>query len=231
MKVVIGPYKNWIGPYQIAEALCFWVKKTPDEYGIARKPAWVHHFGRWLSEDKHGEDSWLTKVCQWIESHRHRQVYVRVDKYDTWSMDHTLALITLPMLKQLKATKHGSPMVEDDDVPYGQGLRSYETDKLPKNEYDPDENWERRWNWVLDEMIFAFQCKLDDSWQDEFRSGEHDLQSIPCEWDDAGKPTLYKMIHGPLDTYVCDYEAMKVVEQRIQRGFELFGKYYQNLWD
>ena len=32
MKVHIGPYKNWIGPYQLADALCFWVKEVEDEY-------------------------------------------------------------------------------------------------------------------------------------------------------------------------------------------------------
>ena len=47
MKIYIGPYKSWIGPYQIAEALCFWVKRVPDEHGIKRKPDWVHDFGQW----------------------------------------------------------------------------------------------------------------------------------------------------------------------------------------
>jgi hypothetical protein len=28
--------------------------------------------------------------------------YVKIDRYDTWSMDHTLADIILPMLKQLQ---------------------------------------------------------------------------------------------------------------------------------
>ncbi len=48
MKVVIGPYTTWIGPYQIAEKLCFWAKPVPDEIGMKRKPDWVHDFGTWL---------------------------------------------------------------------------------------------------------------------------------------------------------------------------------------
>ena len=36
-------------------------------------------------------------------------VDVRIDKQDTWSMDYTLAHVILPMLIQLKETKHGSP--------------------------------------------------------------------------------------------------------------------------
>jgi len=45
MKVYIGPYKNWFGPYQLAEKLCFWVKPVTDKYGIKSKPDWVHNFG------------------------------------------------------------------------------------------------------------------------------------------------------------------------------------------
>jgi len=32
MKVYIGPYKDWFGPYQLAEKLMFWVPKEKDEY-------------------------------------------------------------------------------------------------------------------------------------------------------------------------------------------------------
>jgi hypothetical protein len=39
------------------------------------------------------------------------------------------------------------------------------------------------------------------------------------------------MDRGPKDTYKCDYDGMKMVEERIQNGFRLFGRYYQNLWD
>jgi hypothetical protein len=42
---------------------------------------------------------------------------IKIDKWDTWSMDHTLSPIILPMLKQLKEVKHGAPNVEDEDVP------------------------------------------------------------------------------------------------------------------
>jgi hypothetical protein len=80
-------------------------------------------------------------------------------------------------------------------------------------------------------MIFAFECKVDDSWQDEFRSGEFDYKTVACAWDDAGKATMYKWEDGPNHTYKCDYEGMKKVEKRIQNGFALFGRYYQNLWD
>ena len=78
---------NWIGPYQIADMLCFCVKDVKDEYGITDKPHWVHEFGTWLAEDKHGNDSWLTKLCEWVQARRKRTEWVHIDYYDIWSID------------------------------------------------------------------------------------------------------------------------------------------------
>lgn len=227
MKVKIGPHLNWVGPYQIADALCWWAKPVVDEHGFKSKPHWVHDFGTWLSGGEHGEST-LLKVCQWIHDKRKRRVHVHIDNYDTWGMDHTLAYIVLPMLKQLKASKHGAPFVDDADVP--ENIRS--TNAPPKEfEYDTDANHFLRWDYALDEMIFAFSCKLDDSWQEKYRTGTIDFKTEPCAWDEAGKPTLHRMVSGPNDTYQCDYDGMKVEQARISNGFRLFGKYYENLWD
>ena len=227
MRVKIGKYTTWWGPYQIADALCWWAKPVVDEHGFKSKPNWVHDFGTWLSGGEKGE-SLLLKLCQWIESKKHRQVYVKIDKYDTWGMDHTLAHIVLPMLRQLQATKHGSPNTDDSDVP--QELSSANA-PAKENEYDTDANHFLRWDWILGEMIFSFQCKLDDSWQEKYRNGTIDMKFEPCAWDETGKPTMHEMKSGPNDTYVCDYDAMAVEQARITNGFRLFGKYYENLWD
>ena len=228
MKVVIGPYTTWIGPYQIADLLCFWVKKLPDEYGMKAKPDWVHNFGTWLASNKDGTDSKLNKFCNWVESKRHRQIYVRIDKWDTWGMDHTLAQIILPMLLQLKASKHGAPNTEDVDVP----KHLWSTNAEPKeNEYDTDSNHFKRWDYILDEMIFAFESKKDGTWQDKYSTGVPDWTSEPCEWHESGKPKMFKMGNGPNHTYKCDYDGMAVEQKRITKGFKLFGKYYENLWD
>ena len=189
MKVYIGPYRNWIGPYQIAEKLLFWMKKDDDR---------VWKFGEWLG------NTWVGKFCDWIDSNKNRKTEIRIDKYDTWNMDHTLALIVLPMLKQLKATKHGSPLVDDEDVP--ENLRS--TAAGPKeNEWDTDSNHFKRWDWVMDEMIYAFEMEIDEDW---------DLRIYEKHGKDWPPEALAER---------------KVIQDRIQNGFRLFGKYYQGLWD
>jgi hypothetical protein len=175
----------------------------------------------------------VSQAIQWVLDRVHPEIKViKIDKYDTWSMDHTLSPIILPMLKQLKEVKHGSPFVDDEDVP--EHLRS--TAAPPKeNEWDTDENHFKRWDWAMSEMIFAFECKVDDSWEDQFRSGEHDIVWKPVDAAGnevpKGEHKYYQMDKGPKDTYQCDYDAMRVVEARIQNGFRLFGKYYQALWD
>lgn len=197
MKVYIGPYCNWIGPYQIAEKILFWMDKEEDER--------VHNFGEWLA------DTWVGKFCDWIHSKKERKVKVRIDKYDTWNMDHTLALIVLPMLIQLKTTKHGSPYTDDEDVP--EHLRSNpnrikmdEHDVHKVKSWDADDTIHDRWNWVMDEMIYAFEMELDEDWEMEIykRGGE--------SWTDE------------------KFAERKVINDRIANGFRLFGKYYRGLW-
>ena len=225
MKVYINNYRDhWLSPYTILKAVCFWEKDDSVFYNHEDKPG--HKYDKWVN--------FLNPICQALQKFLNivhpRITYVKIDYWDTWSMDHTLADIVLPMLRQLRDSKHGAPFVDDKDVPKGLGLRS--TEAPPKeNEWDTDDNHFKRWDWVLDEMIFAFECKTDDSWQDAFRSGEFDQKTVACAWDETGKATMYQWQDGPNHTYRCDYNAMKKVEKRIQNGFVLFGKYYQNLWD
>jgi hypothetical protein len=219
MKVWIGNYRNhWLSPYTVLEKVFFWREIDYDEPVIER----------WATRLEPLCRAWQ-RFLDWV----HPAInYVKIDYWDTWSMDHTLSPIILPMLKQLKEAKHGAPFVDDEDVP--EELKS--TSAPPKeNEWDTDDNHFKRWDWVMDEMIFAFECKVDDSWEDAFSSGEHDILWVPVDADGnqvpKGEHKHFQMKDGPNNTYKCDYEGMKVVEQRIQNGFRLFGKYYQNLWD
>ena len=239
MKVRIGPYKDWFGPYQLAETLCFWAKKEKDEYGIPRKPDWVHNFGEWLAHgsielepevgeihgwDHNRHETLLARFLSWIYSKKQRKIQVHIDRWDTWSMDHTLAHIILPMLKQLKERKHGAPYVDPKDVP--KELHGKKLTKKQKDNGEVDDKHFERWDWVLDEMIFAFETKVDDGrWEEQFESGTSDIQWKTLE------DGMSQMVRGPNDTRVYDWEGRKKYQERISNGFRLFGKYYENLWD
>ncbi len=242
MKVKLGPYKNWFGPYQLAEKLLFWIPKEKDEYGFPHTADRVHKFGEWLAHGNIQADpevgditdmfndtrptTWLYKLLSWINSKKKRKVYVHIDRWDTWSMDDTLAHIILPMLKQLNETKHGAPWVEDEDVP--EELRSTSAPELTEEEKNcggTDANHFKRWDWVLGEMIFAFENKLDDSWEDQFSEGERDFQFKKLE------NGMSEMVQGPNHTNKTDWDGRKAYAKRISNGFRLFGKYYEGLWD
>ena len=227
MKIYKSNYRNhWVSPYVILEKVFFWREIDYDEPLIEKLSNFLNPFSV----------AWQ-KFLDFVHP---RISYVKIDRYDTWSMDHTLADIILPMLKQLRDTKHGSPLVDLEDLPEELRMVGYEdwSSQLRfdfgDSEQHEKESWEithRRWEWVLNEMIFAFEHYVDDTWEEAFRSGEHDMIHVPCEWYEDGKPKLYKIEKGPNDTYVCDYEGMNKVYKRMENGFRLFGKYYRGLWD
>ena len=211
MKVIIGPYKSWIGPYQIADMIFFWQEKYSDTCVWADR---AHRFGTWLSHKSDGTDSLLLRVCNWIQALRTRNIYVRIDAHDTWGMDSTLALVVLPMLQQLHATNHGAPMTDDADVP--DNLKS--TVAAPKeNDWDTDSNHFLRWNWIMEEMIWTFTQKVEDDSTDKFY--DHG-ENIPGE-----------DIMESIKRMKVDDVGLQAHQARMTNGFRLFGKYYENLWD
>ncbi len=188
MKVYINkPRYHWLSPYTIAEKIVFW--REVDIY----EEKWVDTFNQVVEPVMEAIKKVLDIVHPKIE-------YVKIDKWDTWSMDTTLAPIILPMLKQLKTTKHGSPNVDDEDVP--KELRFMKGKGKKAQAYNENLIHER-WNWVVNEMIWAF----------EQINNEHDV------WD---KIDMDSKGWG---------ERLIAHEARVDRGTALFGKYFRTLWD
>jgi hypothetical protein len=241
MKVYKSCYRShWFSPYVWLDYIFFWtdwskcsrnstlqtaIDEADGKYQYVEPPDWVERWSDRLSP--------ISQATQWFLDKIHPRIdYVRIDPWDTWSMDHTLADIILPMLKQLRETKHGAPFTDDEDVP--EYLRSHMA-QPKENEWDTDSLHYMRWDWILDEMIFAFEMKVKDDWQAEFHSGEHDVKWVPVDKDGnevaKGEHRFYEMRKGPNDTHQVDMEGMQKVQTRITNGFRLFGKYYENLWD
>ena len=180
MKVKIGKYIRYSGPYQIAD----WLQKV----GVSEDTCF--RIGEKLS------NTWLNDLCEWIQNKRKRTVKVTIHDYDVWNMDYTLSLIVYPMLLRLRVTKHGAPSVDDEDVP--EELRSSSAEPLTdeqKYHGELDENYFKRWDYVMDEMIFAFEkLSQDTDWESEYQSGEFDHSKK------IGEP-------GWTRTFTSDYEA------------------------
>ena len=155
-----------------------------------------------------------------------------IHDYDTWNVDVTLAHIIVPLLKQLKERKLGAHSVDNEDV--SNELRASDEDlhTYSKNG-ETDKHFFDRWDYVIDEMIWAFQQKLEE-WEEQFASGEHDYKFVEDPdntlKDEEGQP-MYKMEYGPNNTFEIDIEGMKKFQARMSNGYKLFGKYYEGLWD
>lgn len=77
------------------------------------------------------------KLGKYRDDGKKRKVKIRIDPWDTWDMDRTLAQLIVPMLKQLAETTHGYP-----------------------NDVDGHSAWIGK----LGEMIWAFESLLRDDY-------------------------------------------------------------------
>ena len=211
MKVKIGGYPSLL----ICNVHTNYMEK---KYGH-KWPSKTTTFDNFL-EGVEGSIQSVYNIANWIWlDKRTQKIDVRLDRWDTWSMDHTLGHIILPMLVQLKATKHGAPCTDDEDVP--EHLRSTNAD--PKeNKWDTDENHFKRWDWILDEMIWAFDQKCRVDWEGDF----YEYKDISPEEAKSDTESLFGM-----KLIWEDKKGREAHAARIANGFALFGKYYENLWD
>jgi hypothetical protein len=204
------PRNHWLSPYTICEKICFWREIDYDE-------PWVKFSVKILSPFSETWQKFLDIVDPKID-------YIKIDKFDTWSMDSTLSPIILPMLKQLKADKHGSPYVEDDDVPAK--LRSKPLPVKPSNlskdqdvhKISEDPKFHRRWDYVMDELIWTFEQL--SNWDNDSKFFDHTKANNPE--DDLNKQVRKIKV---------DHKGLKKHHDRIDNGLRLFGKYYRALWD
>jgi hypothetical protein len=241
MYVKMGPYRDSFGSYQIAKTILFWKDEETDEgYESVDK--------LYNKLEKIG----VGKLCAWINKKRERKIKIRIDKYDTWGMDNTLAHIVLPMLKQLKATKHGSPYVDQEDLPSELRLTKRETKvhdeghwnkKLKATEEEIDaasKKFHAQFDWVLDQMIWSFEQELDEDnanshYYDPYAEGEP-LEEEPKSYvikDDGTKEETDPLFDNDFRRKMGKFNKEKyhAYQTRKQLGFTLFGKYYQSLWD
>jgi hypothetical protein len=210
-----GYPNHWLSPYTIIDYVFFWTdwskcsrkKGFVDDKDFIDHPAWVEKVVPLLNPFCMA----LKKVREVIQPTIR---YVKIDRYDTWSLDHTLAHIIHPMLVQLNESKHGAPYTDDEDVP--EYLRSHMA-QPKENEWDTDSLHFMRWDWIIGEMIWAFEQELKDDDEDQFF--------------DHTESRGIKDFNESMKKLKVDHEGLEAHQKRKANGFRLFGRYYQNLWD
>lgn len=228
MKIKIGPYSSDLIPVRSWErSYEFW---RSDKYYLPEEEY------TWYDKIVFGFFDWLEDLVlpinRWSNS-RKRKVKVHIDYYDIWSADHTLAMIIAPTLKKLKQHQHGYPHVDNEDVP--EELRM--TDKDRENlEHDGsvDSKHEARWNYILDEMIWAFEQHADPyDGEDQFFHNSEQLEMVftPIEGMKASSLSFNHQKDPTKPPYWRDDEGLKKHNERKKNGLRLFAKYYDSLWD
>ena len=206
MKVYIGPFisrwrsnihDRWL---EWRYGVNYWNVKEEDQDRFDKAVEWL--------EDKLQSLYNLT-INKYLDN-KQRKIKIRVDYYDVWSADNTMAMLIHPIMVQLKSQKHGSGSVDDEDVP--EHLRS--TNGTKENEWDTDSLWHDRYDWMLDEVIWTFEQLSKEDGGDNFTQFEDD----PDNW---------------LGLKVIDRgtELRKAHNARIENGLRLFGKYMRSFWD
>ena len=207
MKIYINkPKDNWLSPFRIIEKVVFWREIDYDEP--------IVEF--WAKV--------LTPFCNLLHDVRNfinRDIkYIKIDRWDAWSIEHTLSPIILPILKELKRVKHGAPFIDDEDVPpklranRGKGGAAPDIHKIDDG---TDKNFFKRFDYILDEMIWTFeQLSMDDH---EGKFYDH---------TEARKE---KDFNKSVRKVKVDRVGLRKHNERIDNGLRLFGKYYRALWD
>ena len=203
------PKDNWLSPFKIIEKVVFWREIDYDEP--------IVEF--WAKV--------LTPFCNILYDVRkfiNRDIkYIKIDPWDAWSLEHTLSPIILPILKELKRVKHGAPFVDDEDVPpnlranRGVVITGNVDPALHKINDDVDKKFFKRFDYVLDEMIWTFEQLSMDDHEGKFY--------------DHTESRKIKDLNKSVRKIKVDRVGLRKHNERLDNGLRLFGKYYRALWD
>jgi hypothetical protein len=164
-----------------------------------------------------------------------RKITVEIENFDTWSLDHTLALIILPALIQLKETKHGVPSELAET-----GGESH-SDQMSFDFYRESQDWAfeqrtKEWDEILDKMIWSFEQIMKDEYDSLYHHGDAKYDWVESDNSALNPVTgkvekLFNMVDTNPNEHWYDHVGHILHEERIQEGLNLFGKYYRNLWN
>ena len=208
------PRDHWVSPYRICEKVCFWREIDYDE-------PWVRKTNKVL-------EPVCTLWMNFLDIIHPKVNYIQIDRWDSWSLEHTLSPIILPLLKQLKETKHGSPFIDNEDVPkklWDKGLKSnrgtYGNPDIHKINDKLDKNFHNRFDYILNEMIWTFEQLSMDDHEGQFYT--HMTKTKGWESDED--------IDKSIRDIKVDRKGLEAHNARIENGLRLFGRYYRSLWD
>lgn len=165
-----------------------------------------------------------------------QKINVKIEKFDTWSLDHTLASIILPALIQLKQTKQGVPSEFTSRIG-GDFDRNNVFDFIKEDDNEVFDKLCEKWDEILDKMIWSFlQLSIEEDYDSQYHHGKLEFDWVESDYKYTNPQTgkvekTWQMKDKNPSGHWFDYVGQELHDERIQEGLELFGKYYRNLWD
>lgn len=163
-----------------------------------------------------------------------QKIDVRIDDFDVWNLDSTLAQIILPALLHLKSVKHGVPNefanVGGEDFDYQKSFDFY----MDSHDWAFSEGL-KEWDNVLDKMIWAFEQIVINTVDKKYAHGKPNYKFKKSDYKFLNPITnqvedTFNIVNENED-YWFDHEGQQLHMNRIQEGLDLFAKYYRSLWD
>lgn len=158
-----------------------------------------------------------------------QKVEVDIQRHDILSMDYTLALIILPMLLYFKEQRTGVPGQLYSEHYGNQYEFSFVDENLAEN-YRA-----KKWEDILDKMIWSFQQIIEDATTSKYSHGTFDFKFKKSKKKFTNpvtgkQETVYVLEENENNTYWFDDVGYDLHNKRIQEGLKLFGEYYSSLW-
>lgn len=163
---------------------------------------------------------WSRDFSYWIKC-QYQKVRYGFSREESWDFYSHCAKWSLPRLKHLRKNINGYPcsmMQEADELNSTQQVY-FSFIKDVKLNKDPHQKWKD----IIDKIIWSME--------------NHGNEPDPIYPTDYKHEQLIVKIdeHGPsyqcVDKRPVDFTPMYKHEERVQEGFELFGKHFRSIWD
>lgn len=162
---------------------------------------------------------------------KNRKVKVTIDRYDTFSLDATLAHVIHPALIAFKEARLKMP-----GVPTAFFTDEDPVDKTGNHTEEAMEAAEKRYVEFLDECIWVFGEYINgDAGEEEFRKVKPEFEAMTADerWaysfneEPSGIPNISRPYRA---THDYDREGIEKYHERKRLALENFGKHFQTFW-
>lgn len=168
---------------------------------------------KWYSRD----------LAYWLKK-QYQRVKYGFPLEESWNFNYTCARWALPRLKQLRDGHVGFPTCFSNNPDPCDKQKYFDFfNEIPNGSTQDREYGDIKWVEILDKIIWS--CEHFEDEIDPIYPENYDSRYVVVDVSDKG--TKFERI----DKRKIDWSPVEEHERKLQEGFELFGKYFQNLWD